>query len=126
MGEADYYPLGAYNDPDAPYNQPCNFNKSFRVTISQTLSKNVVVETDDYCLIEDIDEDGVYCVPETESTNWKEAYESNHLKIQDLLAELKKYIIEDLHSNPQKEKKRLEYLLSECEGWVEDDYEVVE
>ena len=48
MSEADYYPAGAYNDPNASYNQPIIPERDFDLTISQSLSKDVTVSTDNY------------------------------------------------------------------------------
>ena len=57
------YPLGAANDPRAPYNQKENPKVEISVTVSVTLSKTVKVKVSDYeVLAEGIDEDGGYFV----------------------------------------------------------------
>lgn len=125
MSEADYYPPGAYNDPDAPYNQPVTPERDFDVTVSQTLSRDVGVTTDNYRPEYD-DEDG-RTYANTEDTDWRKVYGQQHLTILELLEDYKvrletlKITLDD-----EKEIKRIDYLLSECEGWVEDDFEVNE
>ena len=125
MSEADYYPPGAYNDPDAPYNQPVIPERDFDVTVSQTLSRNVKVTTDNYRPEYD-DEDGC-TYANTEDTDWKEVYGQQHLTILELLEDYK-LRLEILKTTlaDEKEIKRINYLLSECEDWVEDDFEVNE
>jgi hypothetical protein len=60
MKESDYYPAGAYSDPNAPYNQVDVPEKDFEVTCSQSLSRTAIVTTNDYipCVDEGC-EDGV-------------------------------------------------------------------
>ena len=125
MKEADYYPTGAYNDPDAPWNQPVIPERDFDVTVSQTLSRDVKVTTDNYR--PEYDDEYGYAYANTEDTDWKEVYGQQHLTILELLGDYKlrlenlKMVLAD-----EKEIKRINYLLSECEGWMEDDFEVNE
>ena len=42
------YPIGADNDPEAPWNEKSNKPKKVEVTVSITLSKTVEVVVDDY------------------------------------------------------------------------------
>lgn len=44
MIEADYYPPGAYNDPDAPWNEK---TEKVSVTVSITMSKDFTIEVPD-------------------------------------------------------------------------------
>ena len=53
------YPVGADNDPEAPWNEKSNKPKKVEVTVSITLSKTVEVEVDDNTT-EEINEDGIY------------------------------------------------------------------
>lgn len=129
MREADYYPPGAFNHPDAPWNEPFIPEEDFEVTISQTFSKTVTVTTDDYIPERDFDEDtgSCYTYTNTDETNWKQAYEEQHLKIQDLLSELKQYVLEDMKNTGKNtgRGKHLERLLAACDGWTEDEFEVI-
>lgn len=51
-------PIGADNDPDAPWNQEDPKPRTIEVTVSITLSKTVEIEVDDYTTEEEVDEDG--------------------------------------------------------------------
>lgn len=59
MNESDYYPIGTYNNPDAPWNEVTKKPQKVEVTVSITLSKTVEIEVDDYT-IEEINEDSIY------------------------------------------------------------------
>ena len=97
---------------------------------SQTLSRTVQVSTNDYEPARDYDEDTHSCYEyaDTSETNWKQVYEEQHFKIQDLISELKNYVLEDMKNTaPNTGKgKHLRGVLAACDGWVEDDYEVSE
>lgn len=45
--EKDYYPEGAYDDPDAPWNQSDPATHEAEVTVSMTLSKTVKILLED-------------------------------------------------------------------------------
>lgn len=124
MREADYYPPGAYYDPNAPWNEVEVPEREFNVTVSQTLSKSVEVYTNDY--ICDIDEENGHVYPITEDTNWIEAYEDQHYTIPELLRYLQIYIEENLKDEELSSGKRMQLqgLLDSCKGWVVDDYVV--
>lgn len=126
MRESDYYPVGAYSDPNAPYNQVEVPEKEFEVTISQTLSRTVTVTTNDYQPEYDEEDGSTYA--NTENTDWQKAYENYDFKIQDLLEELKGYVQSDMAmTGPNTGKGRhLKRLLEACDGWIEDEYEVIE
>lgn len=51
-------PIGADNDPNAPWNQEDPKPRTIEVTVSITLSKTVEIEVDDYTAEEETDEDG--------------------------------------------------------------------
>ena len=53
------YPIGADNNPEAPWNEKSNKPKKVEVTVSITLSKTVEIEVDDYTT-EEINENGIY------------------------------------------------------------------
>ena len=129
----DNYPPGAAHDPNAPYNQVSLPEVEFDVTCSISLSRTVQVYTDDY--IPECDDDGSIIEYNTSETSWSETYRDNHKTIPELLEELKKYIQKDLDNidkvaEEQKHnkaflKRKLEFLLEECDGWTvdEEDYE---
>lgn len=54
-------PIGANNDPNAPWNQRDNPEKEVEVTVSVTLSKTVKIKVSDYTVLDsDKDENGEY------------------------------------------------------------------
>ena len=55
------YPIGADNNPEAPWNEKSKKHKKVEVTVSITLSKTVEVEVDDYTT-EETNEDGCHGV----------------------------------------------------------------
>lgn len=79
----DNYPLGAANDPRAPYNQCENPEVEVDVTVSITLSKTVKVLVTDYDLIEDVDEDGTTVDMDFSNTNFLAAVEEQVILPQD-------------------------------------------
>lgn len=125
MRDRDYYPAGAYDDPNAPYNEVPVPDKSFDVLVSQTLSKNTEVTTDDYIPRFD-EEDGPYA--DTDCTNFEDAYTKEHMTPLQLIEKFKEFLTKHLPDpivdiSGFKEFKRL---IKECEGWVEDELTVLE
>lgn len=128
MRESGYYPPGAEFDPIAPWNEQEAPERQFDVCISQTLSKSTRVTTNDYVPEVDQDEDGVYELTDTSDTDWKEAYENEHLTPLQLISEFKDFLTKHLPDPiiDVKEFQRFKHLIGECEGWTEDETEVVE
>lgn len=133
------YPPGAEFDPNAPYNQYEPDSVNVDVCISTTLSKSTTISTSDYEVEEwedcETDVDGsciktggtVYDFSHSDLNN---AYKDTEFTIPQLLDILKKYIIEDLENNGAssytRRKQRLLCILKSCEGWKEDELEVIE
>lgn len=134
MRESGYFPLGAEYDPSAPWNQEENPENEFDVTISQSLSKSTTVHTNDY--IDEYDDFEKEHFMNTSDTDWMAAYKEEHYTPLQLIEILKKTSEEKLkeieNSNliSLEEKKRhirnLKSLIKECDGWIEDETEVVE
>jgi len=125
----DNYPLGARNDPRAPYNQKEPPELEFEVTISQTFSKTVKVKTSDYVEEEDWDDLGnCKCVtPNTQDTNWVGIYQEQHFTLQDLLGELKSMAQEKFSQVGEhtSQGKYLKSIIEACDDWHNDETEVV-
>lgn len=123
------YPAGADNE-QAPWNQEPVPEREFEVTVSQTLSRTVKIKTDDYVhVVTNERHNGIHeDYADTTDTDWKAAYQNADFKIQDLLLELKSYVQSDLamSGTHTSKGKYLKSLLAACEGWIEDDYEVIE
>ena len=132
----DNYPMMSASEfARAPWMQEEPPEKSFEVTCSQSLSKTVDVVTNSYNhIVEHESHNRIHEeYPDTSDTPWSEVYGDNHKTIPELLSELKKYIQKDLDNLADDETKmdkafhrrRLEFLLNECEDWTvdEEDYE---
>ena len=118
MSEADYYPAGAYSDPNAPYNEPVIPERDFDIDVEFVMSKTVTVTTNDYAPEYD-DEDGREYA-NTENTDWEKACDnSGHLTIAEMLQELESYVKDDMTKTaPNSGKGRyLQRVLESCQGW---------
>lgn len=107
----DNYPLGAANDPNAPYNQSEPEEMEIEVTVSITLSKTMKVIVTDYEYFEgERDEDG-YILPSYDFSN----------------CDLEAAVKEQIHLPHEAHKHMLEgtQLKKDLEGWVVDDMEVI-
>lgn len=127
MIESGYYPLGA-DTPYAPWNEREVPERQFDVCISQTLSKSTRVTTNDYVPEVDQNEDGVYESTDTSDTDWKEAYKNEHLTPLQLICEFKDFLTKHLPDPvvDAAEYKKWKKLISECDGWIEDELAVLE
>jgi 5'(3')-deoxyribonucleotidase len=125
------YPEGADNGL-APWNQEEQDSEIIEVTISQTFSKQLDIEVDDYETVKDADEDGVYFWNDYSGCNFKEYVEEQHKTITDILKEVPELYkqLRTLDVNDKKEfdlfKHNLLILSVACEGWTEDEMEVVQ
>ena len=118
MSEADYYPAGAYSDPNAPYNEPVIPERDFDIDVEFVMSMTVTVTTNDYAPEYD-DEDGREYA-NTENTDWEKAYDnSGHLTIAEMLQELESYVKDDMTKTAPNSGKGLylKRVLESCQGW---------
>lgn len=121
MRETGNFPLGAENDPSAPWFQeePEVEERSFSVCISQTLSKTLDVYTSDY---------NPYDTENTD-TDWKEVCDTNGVYTPlELIEEFRKHLLGELDTIPAATQERFRYinLIKNCEDWIEDECEVIE
>lgn len=125
------YPEGSDNSL-APWNQEKQDSELIEVTISQTFSKQLDIEVDDYATVKDADEDGIYFWNDYSGCNFKEYVEEQHKTITDILKEVPELYkqLRTLDVNDKKEfdlfKHNLLILSVACEGWTEDEMEVVQ
>lgn len=130
------YPAGADNEL-APWNQPVIPEKTFEITVSQTLSKNAEVITNNYIPTKTVERMNNLCeeYDDTSDTDWADEYlntNSHYTPIQ-LINMYKESLKEELKSWEGLEKtyaghtniKRIEHLIEECEGWCDDETEFV-
>lgn len=139
MIESGYYPAGSEFDPSAPWNEPVIPEKEFEVTCSQSLSKTVLVITDNYIPgasgvdYESDDEGGYTAVgwhdpDDTSDTNWAEEYHANDyhtpLQLIQLFEQVLKNNLE--HGIVFRSSEFTQDLINECKGWTEDETEYIE
>ena len=124
------YPMGS-DTSYAPWNSPPPDPMDFEVTCSQSLSKNVTVLTDKY-VPEPCKEDG-YTYANTEDTCWNDVYKKEHYTPIQLISMYKDTLKKQLESwegmedtgYGRKMTKEIKHLIKECEGWCDDETEVI-
>jgi hypothetical protein len=119
-----HYPAGADNEM-APWNEPVIPEKEFDVLVSQTLSRDTSIYTNDYC--PEFDEETGQTDANTECTDWKKAYSNaamTPLEIIGAAEKIAKALLEQ--GQTRVGGVYLKSLVSDCEGWNEDELEVVE
>ena len=121
-----YYPAGLTdNTPGCPWSEPVIPEREFDVLVSQTLSRDASIYTDDYCL--EFDEETGHTDANTEETDWKKAYQNVAMTPLDIINAAEK-IAKTLLEQGQTRVGGiyLKSLVSDCEGWTEDELEVIE
>ena len=94
--------------------------REFKVNITQTLSKDVSITTNDYTLKRVFNEslNRNVLIPDTSATDWEKLFIQEHWDIEALLKELKEYVLLDMRKGiTNKSISRLTSLLSMCDGW---------
>lgn len=152
MSDSSYYPSGAYNDPNAPYNQCSPDAQDVEVLISTTLSKHTIISVDDYTAESwedwDDDDEGGYTHTggidyDFSNCDFKKAYEEGneytlpqlldhiiticdkHLQyIQDYKERCKKANIKPIKSAISKWKYWMT-LRNSASNWTEDELEIM-
>jgi 5'(3')-deoxyribonucleotidase len=124
------YPEGSDNS-FASWNQEEQDSELIEVTVSQTFSKQLDIEVDDYERVKDSDEDGIYFWNDYSGCDLKDYVDEQHKTISDILKEIPELYkqLRTLDVNDKKEfdlfKHNLLILSVACEGWTEDETEVV-
>lgn len=109
MSDRSYYPVGAYDDPNAPYNQSGQDNIDINVEISISLSNSASIITNDYVTVveEDYDVDideyghrvvtgGKYETYDFSDSNLISAYQNDDCYILNLLESYAKILEKQL------------------------------
>ena len=119
MSERDYYPAGAYDDPNAPYNEVEVPEKDFEIDVEFVMRTSVTVTTNN-SVPSYPDEEGYVEPADTSDTNWEDAYDnSGHYTIPELLDELKGFIeneIPRVAANSGR-GRALQRMLESCQNW---------
>lgn len=108
---SDYYPAGAYHDPNAPWNKVDIPEITVKCDVMvSVVREGVPVMTDNYTR----DEDGIDVMQEYLTDD----YENGHHDIPELLGELAKYINGELAGGVTGDHRRqLLGILADCQGW---------
>ena len=126
MSEADYYPAGAYNDPNAPYNQVEPPEIEAEVNVSFTLERDATITTNEVYYDED-------CWELCDDADIDKAYDDYYVGIPEMLEELMKYAKGEMQvlekfvkarTANKEERKRYRYLqriLDSASGWEVTD-----
>ena len=119
------YPNGA-DTPDAPWNEPVIPERDFDVSVEFVMRKVVKVTTNDY--ENEIDDANGHEHVDTTNTDWARAFENDgHFTIQDLLNELRDYVVADMETCSPNTCKgaHLKRLLAACDNWetIEQNFE---
>ena len=111
---------------DAPFNEPVIPERDFDIVISQSLSKDVTVCTNNY--IPEYDEEDGHTYANTEDTDWVDVVKDNELHTPLQLIHILKEVLEkDLKAGIVFKNPRItQKLIEECEGWQEDETEFIE
>ncbi len=124
MRESGYYPMGAEHDLSAPYNQKEPPPITQECSVRQTMYKTVELETTNYNVVKGEDGCAEY---ELGEIDWVDEFVKQHMTIQNLLIELKKYVEHDLSmSQTGRQRYRLKWILQEIAEWNFENIEVEE
>ena len=121
MRDSDCYPAGAYNDPNAPYNEVEIPEIEVKCVTTMPMQKTISVMTDKY----EVDEDGDIELLDTYG-DLREKVLDQHYDIPTLLEELAKYIKGELAGGglSLSRERYLSDLLDDCQGWEMGDVDV--
>lgn len=126
MSDKDYYPAGAYNDPNAPFNEPADPDPiDINVMAVLRVSHETIVSTENYS--ETWDEEGYH---ERElfdkNSDIERLYNEQHKTIPQLFDELARYINCELLSDGLSRSRRqeLQDMLADCKGWTVEEVEI--
>lgn len=106
MYESGYYAPGTEFDSNAPWNEAESPIELISATVSNTLSKDVKIVNEDSNLIK--------------------SFEESYYSVSEILSNLIN-VVKDININGLTDRnlKILNNLTHHCEGWVEDEIEVV-
>lgn len=134
MNEGGNCPMGSSLDKNAPWNIDDMPEAEFDVTCSQTLSKTVKIFTNNYISqgSVELDEEGNKVFDrwnDTSNTDWSNEYHINdHYTPLQLIELFQKYLLDEVNGSctTNKTNTYLNWLISECNHWTEDETEYIE
>lgn len=124
------------NTPGAPWNEHENVERDVNVLISSSLSKETVISTTDYESEEwddyEDDDETIHHYGGTwyyfDNCDFKKEYNSQHLTPLELINEFSAFLTKYMPDPvvDMKKYRKFQHLLKECEGWIEDETEVIQ
>lgn len=125
MAEQDYYPAGAYNDPDAPWNEKEVPVTTASVEFLCNMRKVADVKTTDYTPETVTDEEGFTdSVPDFSNTDWLQAWNEYNYTPQELIYTLHEITAELAEGRMPKGRPSYWRMINrECKNWEEYDQE---
>ena len=125
MSEKDYYPAGAYNDPNAPWNEVEYPERDFDMQVSITLTRSATITTTQYDAY--VDEEDGHTYVETDNIDWVDEYEDQYWSVPELLDKMRGLLDK---WKPEKMCIRDKYLykriIDESTGWTQEEMEVLD
>ena len=128
MYVSGYYPMGAENDPRAPWNQSDQDPVSMDVEFSCSMRRTANVDITDYVpgnIEKEWDGDGYISVRDDDDfsdTDWLGEYKGQHSTPHQLIKLLRETAKELAEGNiPKKRASFWCSVVKECEGWEIDD-----
>lgn len=124
------YPEGADANPFAPWHQEEPESELINVNVTQTFSKTVEIEVDDYETIREHDEDGIYYWNDYSGCDLNDYVNEQHKTITQILKEVpevyKTFTQLDLNNKIEVElfKHSLLILSEACKDWNEEETNV--
>ena len=125
MSDKDYYPAGAYNDPDAPYNEtePPSIERTCEVV--ETISRTVDVSTTNYVYYPPEPWNGIGAEYNIDNVDWYDEYNEQYLSLVDLIDNMRKLLMKlDGKTLSRHERHLLNQVLKESKGWEEVETDV--
>lgn len=120
MRESGYYPMGAENDPRAPWNEVEQEEVKRECLACFDVRRRLDVATSDYTQygLDDVD---------TSDVDWASEYADRHYDPVELISALKDVVRRwCADAIPSREKRRISRLLREAEGWELESMSVEE
>ena len=128
MSSTGDYPLGAENNENAPYNEKKNEYLDFNVCISQTLSKNTSIKSNDYKKVKEWDDEFYYNSIDTSEMNYKAITLEQHYTPMELITLFKEFLEVEVQKTDFFDDSKIRImknLIEECNNWTEDETEVI-
>ena len=129
MSAADYYPAGAYNDPNAPWNQTEETYVNVEVECTNIMvwkgCIDVIGSESTWCEREKSDEgyENVFCSETNLEESLDDAFARECYSIPNLLGELKKRLENELNEcESESQKHKLQQMIFDIDCWDIDDY----